>query len=188
MKATLSAVVLSLTLALPALAKEKEVAGVKFPETSTVEGKELKLNGAGLRKKFVFKVYAAGLYLENTTQDGAQVISSDQLKVVRMSMLRDLEKEKITEAISEGVEKNNKAQMPALKARLDSFNAAIPDLKKGDELTITYVPGKGTRVASSGGKEMSVEGKDFADALFGVWLGSNPVDDNLKKGMLGKDD
>ena len=188
MKATLSAVVLSLTLALPALAKEKEVAGVKFPDTTTVEGKTLKLNGAGLRKKFVFKVYAAGLYLETPTQDAAQVISSDQTKVVRMSMLRDLEKGKITEAISDGVEKNNKAQMPALKARLDSFNAAIPDLKKGDELTITYVPGKGTRVASKGGQEMSVEGKDFADALFGVWLGAKPVDDDLKDGMLGKED
>jgi hypothetical protein len=188
MRATLSAVVLSLVLALPALAKEKEVAGVKFPETTTVEGKELKLNGAGLRKKLIFKVYAAGLYLETPTQDAAQVISSDQIKVVRMSMLRDLEKTKITEAITDGVEKNNKAQMPTLKARLDSFNAAIPDLKKGDELTITYIPGKGTRVQSKSGQEMSVEGKDFADALFGVWLGSNPVDGDLKNGMLGKED
>lgn len=188
MKATLSAVVLSLVLALPALAAEKEVAGVKFPETTTVGGKELKLNGAGLRKKLIFKVYAAGLYLETPTQDAAQVISSDQIKVVRMSMLRDLEKAKITEAITDGVEKNNKAQMPALKARLDSFNAAIPDLKKGDELTITYIPGKGTRVQSKSGQEMSVEGRDFADALFGVWLGSNPVDGDLKNGMLGKED
>ncbi|WP_224368312.1 chalcone isomerase family protein [Hyalangium versicolor] len=188
MKMTLSAVVLSLALALPALAQEKEVAGVKFPATLSVDGKELKLNGAGLRKKVFFKVYAVGFYLENTTQDGAQAISSDQTKVVRMSMLRDLEKEKITEAISEGVEKNNKAQMPALKDRLETFNKAIPDLKKGDELTLTYVPGKGTRVQSKGGQEISVEGKDFADALFGVWLGSNPVDDGLKKGMLGKND
>ena len=28
-------------------------------------------------------------------------------------------------------------------------------------------------------------GKDFADALFQVWLGKNPVDDDLKKGVLG---
>jgi hypothetical protein len=188
MKATLSAIVLSLTLALPALAKEKEVAGVKFPETVTVEGKELKLNGAGLRTKAIFKVYAAGLYLETTTQDAAQIISSDQVKRVRMSMLRDLEKKKITEAISDGIEKNNKSQMAALKARIDTFNAAIPDLKKGEELTLTYVPGKGTSVKSKAGQEISVEGKDFADALFAVWLGKDPVDDDLKDGMLGKED
>jgi hypothetical protein len=188
MKATLSALVLSLTLALPAFAKEKEVAGVKFPETVLVEGKELKLNGAGLRTKAIFKVYAAGLYLETPTKDGAQVISSDQIKRVRMSMLRDLEKAKITDAISEGIEKNNKGAMPALKERLDKLKAAIPDLKKGEELTITYVPSKGTTVQSKGGQEFSLEGKDFADALFGVWLGAKPVDGDLKDGMLGKED
>ncbi|MDY7229751.1 chalcone isomerase family protein [Hyalangium rubrum] len=188
MKVTLSALVLSLTLALPALAKEKEVAGVKFPETISVEGKELKLNGAGLRTKAIFKVYTAGLYVETTSKDSQQLISSDQVKRVRMTMLRDLEKSKITDAISDGIEKNNKAQMAALKQRLDTFNAAIPDLKKGDELLLTYVPGQGTTVESKAGQKISVEGKDFADALFGVWLGKNPVDGDLKDGMLGKED
>lgn len=188
MKATLSVLVLSLALALPAGAKEKEVSGVKFPETVSVDGKELKFNGAGLRTKAIFKVYAAGLYLETPSQDPAQIISSDQTKRVRLTMLRDLEKTKITDAISDGVQKNNKAQVAALKQRLDTFNAAIPDLKKGDELTITYVPGKGTRVQSKAGQEITVEGKDFADALFGVWLGKQPVDGDLKDGLLGKED
>lgn len=188
MKATLSALVLSLTLALPAMAKEKEAAGVKFPATVSVEGKELKLNGVGVRTKAIFKVYSAGLYLENTSKDAAQVISSDQTKRVRMTMLRDLEKAKITDAISDGIEKNNKAQMATLKARLDTFNAAIPDLKKGDELLLTYVPNKGTMVQSKSGQQISVEGKDFADALFGVWLGKNPVDGDLKDGLLGNED
>jgi hypothetical protein len=187
MKATLSALVVSLTLALPAFAKEKEVAGVKFPETVSVEGKELKLNGAGLRTKAIFKVYAAALYLENTTKDAAQVISSDQTKRVRMVMLRDLEKAKITDAISDGIEKNNKAAMPALKERLDKLKGTVPDLKKGDDLTITYIPGTGTQVQSKSGEALTLEGKDFADALFGVWLGAKPVDGDLKDGMLGKD-
>ncbi len=30
-----------------------------------------------------------------------------------------------------------------------------------------------------------IEGKDFADALFSVWLGSDPVDRDLKKALLG---
>jgi hypothetical protein len=33
-----------------------------------------------------------------------------------------------------------------------------------------------------------VEGKDFADALFSVWLGKDPADDDLKAGMLGSED
>ena len=75
------AVTLCVSLVLPVLAKE--VAGVNVPESTTVEGKTLKLNGAGLRKKVVFKVYVAGLYLETPSKDAAAVISSDQTNVTR---------------------------------------------------------------------------------------------------------
>src|SRR6266568_3937141 len=126
-----------------------EVAGVKMPDTVTVEGKTLKLNGMGLRKKVVFKVYVAGLYLESPSKDVAAVLSSDQIKSMRLSILRSLKGSQITEAIVEGFEKNSKAQMGALKARLEKFNAM------------------------------------FADALFSVWLGANPVQEDLKKALLG---
>jgi hypothetical protein len=182
--ATLCAVVMAVVLALPAAAKE--AGGVQFPETLTVEGKELKLNGAGLRTKVVFKVYAAGLYLQNPTSSAQQAIESDQVKRVRMSMLRDLEKKAITEAIVSGFKENAGDKLPALQQRLDTFTGAIPDLKKGDELVLTYVPGKGTTIESKAGQKISVEGKDFSDALFSVWLGKNPVDGSLKDGMLGK--
>lgn len=183
-KTTLTAVLLSLALALPAAAKD--VSGVKLPDTVTVEGKQLQLNGAGLRSKFVFKVYVAGLYLETPTKEAQTAITSDQTKRVRMVMLRDLEKEKIVDAMKEGVEKNNKGQMPALKERLEKLTAAIPDLKKGDDVVVTYVPGQGTSLESKSGAAARVEGKDFADALFSVWLGKQPVDEGLRDGMLGR--
>ena len=76
--------------------------------------------------------------------------------------------------------------MAALKDRLTSFMGVIPDLKEGQILKLTYVPGKGTTVKGGAAAEATVEGKDFADALFSVWLGKNPVDEDLKQGMLGK--
>ncbi|MCY1079965.1 chalcone isomerase family protein [Archangium lansingense] len=182
---TLFAVVMAVVLALPAAAKE--VAGVQFPETLKVEGKDLKLNGAGLRKKLVFNVYAAGLYVESPSQSPQQVIETDQVKRVRMSMLRDLDKKSVVEAIVDGFKKNSKDKLPALQQRLDTFTSAIPDVKKGDELLLTYVPGKGTTIESKGGQKISVEGKDFSDALFSVWLGKSPVDESLRDGMLGKE-
>lgn len=174
-----------LALCLPALALAAEFEGVKVPDTLQAGGKSLTLNGMGLRTKLFFKVYVASLYLENKTADANAVITSDQVKRVRMTMLRDLTKDQIVEAIREGFDKNSRAQLPALKARLDSFIAQIPDIKKGEVLELTYVPGKGTQVSTKSGDATSVEGKDFADALFAVWLGKAPVDENLKKGMLG---
>ena len=50
--------------ALPAHAAEPlSIGGATFPATQTVNGVELQRNGAGVRYKAVFKVYAAALYL-----------------------------------------------------------------------------------------------------------------------------
>ncbi|MGH9316468.1 MAG: chalcone isomerase family protein [Thermoanaerobaculia bacterium] len=171
--------------ALAVFSQAGEVAGVTMAETATVEGRTLHLNGMGLRTKMIFKVYVAGLYLESPSKDAAVIVSSDQVKSIRMSLLRDVAGAKITETIIEGFEKNSKAQMGALKARLDRLNAMIPDVVKGDQIVLTYVPGKGTVVTAKGTEKGTIEGKDFADALFSVWIGVNPVQEDLKKALLG---
>jgi hypothetical protein len=166
-------------------APAKEVAGVTLPDTTTVEGKTLRLNGAGLRKKVVFKVYVGGLYLENPSKDAAEVISSDQIKRMQLSVLRSLTTGQVTEAIEEGFEKNSKASMSALEARLTKLGTMIPNVEKGDQILLTYVPGRGTVVSAKGVEKGVIEGKDFADALFAVWLGANPVQPDLKTALLG---
>ncbi len=176
--------VLVAVLSLPAL-NAAELAGVTMPPTTTVSGKQLTLNGMGLRTKFFFKVYVAALYLERVDHDAAGVISSDQMKRIDMVMLRDLDRGKIIEAVEEGFRKNNESRMPALRERLDRFNKGIVDLEKGDHLTITYIPGQGTRLEGKGSEPLVIEGKDFAEALFSVWFGTHPVDGDLKNGMLG---
>ncbi len=176
---------IALCLAATGLLVAGEVAGVKMADTATVEGKTLRLNGMGLRTKFLFKVYVAGLYLETPSKDAAEVLSSDQIKSMRLSMRRSLSGSKITEAIGEGFERNSKTQLPALKARLDRLNKMIPDLKESDEIALTYLPGTGTKVTALGTDRGVLEGRDFADALFAVWLGPNPVQGNLKKALLG---
>jgi len=166
-------------------APAKEVKGVQLPETLSAEGKTLKLNGAGVRKVFLFDVYVGALYVEETSKDPAALLAKDGVRRVEMTMLRDLEREKIVEAIRGGFEKNSKDKLPALKDRLEKFVAQMPEkVSKGQVLRLTYVPGKGTTVTGQGDKTV-IEGKDFADALFSVWLGPNPVDGDLKKGMLG---
>jgi hypothetical protein len=163
-----------------------EVAGVKMPDTIIIEGKTLKLNGMGLRKKVVFKVYVAGLYLETPSKDAAAIISSEQIKRMQLSVLRSLKASQVTEAIEEGFEKNSRAQMGALKERLGKFGAMISDVVEGDQIVMTYLPGKGTAVSVKGTEKGVIEGKDFADALFAVWLGSNPVQEDLKALLTGK--
>ena len=171
-------------LAAAAVVLAGEVAGVRMADTVPVEGKTLKLNGMGLRKKVVFKVYVAGLYLETLSPAGEALIASDQVKRMQLSVLRSLKSKQVMEAIEEGFEKNSKAKMGALKERLGKFGAMISDVVEGDQIVMTYVPGKGTSVSVKGTDKGVIEGKDFADALFAVWLGPNPVQEDLKKALL----
>jgi hypothetical protein len=165
-------------------AHAREVAGVNVPETLSVDGKTLRLNGAGLRKKFVVKVYVGALYLESQSTSPAEILKSDQARVVRMTFLRGVDKGKILGAYEEGFEKNSKDQLPALRPGLDKLKAALGDVKSGQVMTVRYAPGKGVTVEQEGGASVLVEGKQFADALFRNWLGAAPADGDLKSAML----
>ena len=162
------------------------IAGISPPPTISAEGRTLRLNGAGLRKKLVFKVYVAALYLETPSHSAEEAVSRDEVRQMRLWILRSLKGRQISEAISEGFERNSKATLPALQARLDRLNAMVPDVSDGDQLTLTAVPGRGTVVSVKGAEKGTIEGKDFADALFSVWLGTNPVQEDLKRALLGR--
>ncbi len=166
-----------------------EVAGVKVPDSVAVDGKVLRLNGAGVRKKFIVKVYVGALYLAAASSDPAAIVAADAPKSVHMIFLRDVDKEKIMGAFRDGFEANGgEAVAKALAPRLDKVGAVVPaEIKEGQEMVVTYLPGKGTSVSVSGGGEVTVEGKDFADAMFRNWLGEEPADGGLKDRMLGKD-
>ncbi|HEX9398630.1 MAG TPA: chalcone isomerase family protein [Anaeromyxobacter sp.] len=183
----LLAAALALAVATPALARK--VAGVEFPDSVEVGGQRLVLNGAGLRKKFIIKVYAGGLYVPQRAKDPATIVAVDAPKRVRMVFLRTVSKTQIMNAYREGFEKNSDGPgLRDLLLKLDQIAPTIPaELKEGAEMSVTYVPGEGTTVAASeGGRQAIVAGKEFADALFKNWLGSAPADEDLKAALLGK--
>jgi hypothetical protein len=180
----LVAAVAALALAAPALARK--VGGVDFPDAVTVAGQDLKLNGAGIRKKFFVKVYAGGLYLAQPSRDAADIVAADVPKRVRMVFLRDVDKGKIMETYREGFRANSAGPaLETLLAKLDRIAPAIVDMRRGGEMFVTYMPGQGTTVAAAGAAPVTVEGKDFADAMFRNWLGPRPADPDLKGALVG---
>lgn len=174
-----------LALALPAQARK--VSGVDFADTVEVLGQTLHLNGAGVRKKFIFEVYAGGLYLDAPSSDAEAIIRSDAPKRVRMVFLRDVSKKQVKDAYREGFENNSKGPgFSDLVKKLDELDPALRDMKNRDEMDLTFSKTGDTIVAVNGGPAVTVEGKEFAEALLRNWLGSKPADDGLKKAWLGK--
>jgi hypothetical protein len=167
-------------------ATAKEMAGVNMPDTLTVAGKTLKLNGVGLRKKSFFKVYVGALYLENASKDANAIMTGDVPKAISMQFVRSVDRAKLVETYQEGFQANAAAKAATQKAAIDKFLALVKDVKDGTKWTFSYVPGTGTVVNQDGKDTGTIEGKDFAEVLFSLWLGPKPPSDDLKNGLLGK--
>ncbi len=173
---------LALLIAPPAYAAKKE--GVTMPDTIEVAGQKLVLNGLGVREATVFNVnvYVAGLYLPQKVTSPMVILATDQPWRIVLSFVRDVEREKMVDAWKEGFGH----QKGSHGAGLATLNKAMTDMKEKDTMVFTYVPGTGTTIEVKGAKKGTVEGPDFAKALLGIWIGSSPPNEGLKKGMLGK--
>ncbi len=65
------------------------------------------------------------------------------------------------------------------------FADLFGDMKVGDVIELTMVPGTGTVVVFNGKEIGAIDGVDFSVALLKVWLGDHPPSEELKAGMLG---
>lgn len=160
--------------------------GVTLPATTTAEGHTLVLNGLGLRKKAIFKVYVAGLYLPARSADAAAILAADQPRRIVLQFLRGVSQDQMCDAMYDGLEKNTPDHTPELKAKFDDFCSMMVKIEKGEQFVFTYLPGTGTAIEAKGERKGVIEGKDFADALFASWLGPKPgPGEGTKKDLLG---
>ena len=163
-----------------------ELSGIEMSDTVSVDGKELTLNGLGLREKMWIDVYVAGLYLESKTDEAQQILDSDQIKHIRMHFLyKKVGAKKLVAAWNDGIKNNAAAQMDELKAGLDQLNSWMVDMVKGDEMTFTSIPGKGLAAEVKGEKKGVIEDEAFSKAFWAIFIGDKPPTDALKKGLLG---
>ncbi len=176
--------------ALGTAAQPVEVQGVKFEPTAQVGAATLQLNGAGVRTKVFFKVYAAGLYVPKKSTDAAALLAQTGARRIAITMLRDVDGETFAGALIDGLRANHsEAQLAGWKAQMDALNASVKaagEARKGDLLHFEFIPDAGTRLTVGGQARGSViPGEDFFTALLRIWIGDKPVDASLKKGMLG---
>ena len=170
-------------------ANARELLDVNLQEQVNIDGesKPLILNGAGIRYKFIFKVYVGALYLPEKQTDANIILQQDLPNRMMMHIVYDeVSREKLIKAWQDGFSENNSEDvLTALSQRLEKFNQMFSTLQKGDEVLLDYLPETGTRVTIRGEDKGIIEGADFNHALLAVWLGKNPVTEELKTALLG---
>ncbi|ADE12078.1 chalcone isomerase family protein [Sideroxydans lithotrophicus] len=166
-----------------------EVAGVNLPDSVQVDAHTLVLNGAGIRSKWFFKVYVGALYLPQRQSSAEAIIAYEHEHRMVLHMLRGLSSKRLYGAFSEAMELNRTpAEMAAMDAQLKQMKQifdAVDEVKEGDVITLDYLPDSGTRIGVNGTARGTIAGMEFNRALLEIWLGRKPVQEDMKKGLLG---
>lgn len=187
---TAAALLAAMTFGATAHAQGMEIEGQKFEPTVQLGNQTLTLNGAGLRKRAIFKVYAAGLYVPTKSNSAAAIINDKGARRMSLRMLRDVDADSFISALTDGLKANlGEAQFAALKPQTDALVAtlkSVGEAKKGDVINFDFTPDTGTRVIVNGQPRGSaIPGHEFFAAVLRIWVGDKPADEDLKKGLLG---
>ena len=191
MRARIAALLLGAALAGGAGAQPVEVAGVKYEPSAEAGGQKLQLNGAGIRYKFVVKVYTAGLYLNAKAGTPEAVLANTGPKRLHIQMLRDIDGNELGKLFTKGMEDNATRDEFARAIngvlRIADIFAKKKKLASGENFSVEWLPGTGTVVYVNGAR---VEGEpikepEFFNVLMKIWLGKSPADAQLKDALLG---
>lgn len=177
---------------LPATAQSVELpGGVKYEPSIQLAGKTLTLNGAGVRYKAIFKVYAAGLYLGTHATTPEAVYAATGPKRMRIVMYREIDANELGRLFTQGMEKNvSPAEFTRSingTIRLGELFAKRKKLVAGDYFDVDWVPGTGSTVSVNGHAEIEpIKEPEFFNALMSIWLGKAPADSQLRLALLGQ--
>jgi len=171
-------------LLLASMAGSSVIGGVRFTDSIRLEGTSLRLVGTGLQRYMViYKVCVAGLYLPASTRPGDAL--TDVAKRLEIEYFHEIRADQFATLTRKGVQANaTQTEFRRVEARLESFVGAYKNVVPGDRYSLTYIPEKGTTLALNGRPLATIEGADFARALYAVWLGAKPVTEGLRAGLL----
>jgi chalcone isomerase-like protein len=174
-------------LAVAAGAWGAEIEGVKLDDKTVVGGQELVLNGAGVRKRAIFKVYVGSLYLPAKSRSVQEVLGKSPRRI-QLNLLRDLSSDQLIGALMDGLKQNlSQAEMQAISIQTGELAAimkAFGVAKEGNVVTLDFVDGA-TKIALNGTERGTIDGAAFNDALTRIWIGEHPAQADLKQAMLG---
>jgi hypothetical protein len=168
-----------------------DLAGVAVDSRTRVEGQDLALNGAGIRSRFMIKVYVAALYVAEPSGKASAIYGQPGAKRMLLTLLRDVSAEKLLDAMQEGLKKNSSteelASISPQNEQLSAIFRTVGEGRKGDRIALDWVPSQGTVIRINGmARGQAISGESFYRSLLKIWLGENPAQEDLRDDLLGR--
>jgi hypothetical protein len=167
-----------------------EVEGVHFDDSVDIDGLRLNLNGAGLREVYIVKTWVAALYTARPVHSAATLITSTGPRRIAITLLADVSIDRVARSMLDALRRNHDPiLLAAIEPSIREFVAVLRSIgatQKGDTLTLDMIRGA-TRVSFNGmAVGEPVSGVLFRDALLRAFVGQQPIDEALARGLLGQ--
>ena len=186
----LIAAVLILSAAVPALAQD--IAEPKSGEKFSAKDGNASLLGVGLRTRTIarVKVYAVGLYVADSALSGPlkgkagtselyrELVNGDFDRKIVLRFLRDVSAEQIRDAFRDALKGTG--------VNAGSWLGYFGDTRSRQEYVIAWTPGVGLETKVAGKDFPALHDKALAAAVFGIWLGARPIQDDIKKDLVAR--
>jgi Chalcone isomerase-like len=180
-----------LMLSIVGLVVAQDITEPKSGVKIAVKDGDMTLLGVGLRTKTILKVkvYAIGLYVADSAIAGplkgkagtpalyGELVNGDFKKEVVMKFVRDVSKDQIQDAFRETLNGASKA---------DTWIQYFGAIRSGEACAISWVPGTGLETKVVGVEKPPINDKEFAAAVFRIWLGEKPVQEDLKEDLVSR--
>jgi hypothetical protein len=164
------------------------LAGETLPDSYTVNGQTLSLNGIGVRTLTIFAVraYVAALYVPRPTHDAQQILTSPATKVIILKFIRSGSKARVEAQYRAGEEANcgKGGCDPSDQADFERLVAAAPAVQPGDTSTYLFTA-NGVRVFANDKLIGDFANRDLAYHLLAGFIGDHPPSQSLRRQLLG---
>jgi hypothetical protein len=170
--------------------------GVTYPDSVVIDTPvgpaTLIATGAGLREKSFLKkdVYTIVSYVHAATDLGADPVASIRTlnvpKRLQLDMRRDVGREKLEATLTKAIATNVEDLAPIAADLETFFSFFTDDARESDCVVIEYVPGIGLTTSLNGEVKGVIDSFTFVTALWSVWFGQNPQDDQLVRALVSQ--
>ena len=138
-----------------------DVSGVSLDDTVTVGGVPLHLNGAGYRKRGYFKIDVTAVYLQQKLTSLEAIEASPGVKRVQLVIQQDVTGSQASRYFLIDFEASATpaefAKLITEVSQVGDIYSSLPKIKKGDIVTMDWIPGKGL-VATLNGTQLQAHG------------------------------
>ena len=154
-------------------------------------GAEVVLNGVGEARELTGTLYLGALYLEHRSSTPDVIATSVWNKRISMRISADkLYGRRLGQLWRERIAINSdrKLVMDLSKEIMQLVDAFKETFVKGDEITIDFIPDRGTSVAVNGTELVKIKKPELYELLLRAWVGEKPPTAQFKQGVLGEAD